>query len=125
MPRVTTAPLARDTSIMISSKRPHRKKSTGGAKRRSVPSTRKPANSTPWPTIEEFLDAEEGNISLGGIGHNSSLGYTAVASDGHDMLVALVRRSGETLHELLDRLEHALGPAIEDQIYVDEINGPD
>jgi hypothetical protein len=41
----------------------------------------------------------------------ASLGYTAVASDEHNMLVALVRRPGETLHELLDRLERALGPA--------------
>jgi hypothetical protein len=79
--------------------------------------------STPWPTIEEFLDAEEGSISLGAINH-SSLGYTAVASDEHNMLVALVRNRGETLHQLLDRLDRALGPAIEDQLYVDEINNP-
>jgi len=39
------------------------------------------------------------------------------------MLVALVRRPGETLHQLLD-LEYAPGPAIEDQIFVDEINAP-
>jgi hypothetical protein len=45
-------------------------------------------------------------------------------SDHHNMLVALVRKRGETLHQLLDRLEHALGPALEDQIYIDEINGP-
>ena len=86
-------------------------------------SAAKPKASTPWPTIEAFLDAEEGSISLGAINH-SSLGYTAVASDEHDMLVALVRNRGETLHQLLDRLERALGPAIEDQIYVDEINNP-
>jgi ribosome assembly protein YihI (activator of Der GTPase) len=55
---------------------------------------------------------------------NATLGYTAVASDQHNMLVALVRRSGETLHQLLDRLENALGPALEEQIFVDEINGP-
>lgn len=30
----------------------------------------------------------------------------------------------ETLHQLLDRLERALGPALEEQIYIDEINGP-
>lgn len=83
----------------------------------------KPAASTPWPTIEEFLATEEGNITLGAINH-SSLGYTAVASDEHNMLVALVRNRGETLHQLLDRLEQALGPAIEEQVYVDEINGP-
>jgi len=38
------------------------------------------------------------------------------------MLVALVRNRGETLHQLLDRLEQALGPALQDQICVDEIN---
>jgi len=47
-----------------------------------------------------------------------------VANDEHNMLVALVRSRGETLHRLLDRLEQALGPALEEQIYVDEINGP-
>jgi hypothetical protein len=96
---------------------------TGGLKRRRASSAGKSGASTPWPTIEEFLDAEQGTISLGAINH-SSLGYTAVASDEHDMLVALVRSPGETLHQLLDRLEQALGPALEDQIYVDEINEP-
>src|ERR1039457_5801095 len=94
----------------------------GGLKRRRASSTRKSAASTPWPTIEEFLDAEQGTISLGAI-NDASLGYTAIASDEHNMLVALVRNRGETLHQLLDRLEKALGPALEDQIYVDEING--
>jgi hypothetical protein len=36
----------------------------------------------------------------------------------------LVRRPSETLHQLLDRLEQALGPAIENQVFVDEINAP-
>jgi len=95
---------------------------TARVKRR--PSTaRKRGPSTPWKTIEEFLDNGEGTISLGALNH-SSLRYTAVASDEHNMLVALVRNRGETLHELLDRLEQALGPALEDDIYVDEINSP-
>jgi hypothetical protein len=96
---------------------------TGDRKPRAASSGAKSRTSTQWRTIEEFLDTEEGTISLGAINH-SSLGYTAVASDEHDMLVALVRKRGETLHQLLDRLERALGPAIEDQIYVDEINNP-
>ena len=109
--------MARSTSV--------RRKRTGGAKRRPAASAKKqPAASRRWPTIEAFLDAEEGNITLGSIGYNSALGYTAVATDQHNMLVALVRRSGETLHQLLDRLEQTLGPAIEDQVFVDEINGP-
>lgn len=91
-------------------------------KRRPKTSRSKPVASTPWPQIEAFLGAEQGNISLGSINH-SSLAYTAVANDEHNMLVALVRRPRESLHQLLDRLEQALGPAVDDQIFVDEING--
>jgi len=104
---------------MARSKRTLRKVRTVSPQRRT--SRSKPTRSTPWPTIEAFLDTEEGNITLGAINH-SSLGYTAIASDEHNMLVALVRKDGETLHQLLDRLERALSPAIDDQVFVDEIN---
>jgi hypothetical protein len=100
-----------------------RTRRTAGARRVKREPTPKPA-STPWPTIEAFFEAGEGEISLGGIDHVPTLRHTAVASDEHNMLVALARQPGETLHQLLDRLEQALGPAIEDQIFVDEINGP-
>ena len=80
--------------------------------------------STAWPNIEAFFEAGEGDISLGAIDHVPTLRHTAIASDEHNMLVALVRRPGESLHQLLDRLERALGPAIEDQVFVDEINEP-
>jgi hypothetical protein len=90
---------------------------------READASTRPA-STPWPNIEAFFEAGEGDISLGGIGYNPTRRHTAVASDENNMLVALVRRPEETLHQLLDRLEQALGPAIEDQIFVDEINGP-
>jgi hypothetical protein len=96
---------------------------TARARRVKRPPTPKPA-STPWPNIEAFFEAGEGDISLGSIGYNPTLRHTAIASDENNMLVALVRRPGETLHRLLDRLEQALGPAIEDQVFVDEINGP-
>ncbi len=91
--------------------------------RRVKPPPPKPA-STPWPKIEAFFEAGEGDISLGGIGYNPTLRHTAIVSDENNMLVALVRRPGENLHQLLDRLEQALGPAIEDSVFVDEINGP-
>ncbi len=102
---------------------PRTRRKTVAPKRRRLPSAPKPKRgaSTPWPTIEEFLAAEYGEITLGVI-HHSPLRYTAIANDGHNMLVALVRNRGETLHQLLDRLNRALGPALEDQIYVDEIN---
>jgi len=99
------------------------RRKTAAPKRPRASSAPKRGASTPWTTIEEFLDTGEGDITLGAINH-SSLRYTAVATDHHNMLVALVRGRGETLHQLLDRLEQALGPALEDQIYVDEINGP-
>ena len=91
-------------------------------KPRRASSARKSWPFTPWPTIEEFLDAEQGPISLGAI-NDASVGYAAVASDEHNMLVVLERSRRETLHQLLDRLEKALGPALEGQLYVDEING--
>jgi hypothetical protein len=100
-----------------------RTRRTARARRVKRPPAPTPA-SIPWPNIEAFFEAGEGDISLGGIGYNPTLRHTAVASDENNMLVALVRRPGETLHQLLDRLEQALGPAIEDQIFVDEINGP-
>jgi hypothetical protein len=74
--------------------------------------------------MEWFLAQGEGNVSLGAIDYVPTLRYTAVVSDEHTMLVALVRRPRETLHELLDRLETALGPALEDNIFIDEINAP-
>lgn len=84
----------------------------------------KPAT-TPWPTLEAFFESGDGNISLGAIDHVLTLRHTAVVSDDYSMHVALVRRPGETLHQLLDRLEQALGPALEDPAFpVDEINGP-
>jgi hypothetical protein len=100
----------------------NRSKAAAQKRQRTSPAPKRGA-STPWPTIEEFFNCGDGEITLGAINH-SSLRYTAVANDGHNMLVALVRGRGETLHQLLDRLEQALGPALEDQIYVDEINGP-
>jgi hypothetical protein len=105
---------------MARSTRPRAK--AAGVKPRRASAARKSGPSTPWPTIEEFLEAEQGTISLGAI-NDASVGYAAVASDEHNMLVALVRSRRETLHQLLDRLEKALGPALEEQIYVDEING--
>ena len=80
--------------------------------------------STPWPSVEAFFEAGEGEISIGAVNHTPTLRHTAVANDDHNMLVALVRRPGESLHQLLDRLEQALGPALDDQVFVDEINVP-
>jgi hypothetical protein len=36
----------------------------------------------------------------------------------------LVRRKGESLPQLLERLDLAVGKALHDEIYTDEINSP-
>lgn len=90
---------------IMAGQRPRRQPPTGrrpggssyDVKRRLRPSAKEAAASTSWPGIEAFLDAQDGNITLGSIGYNRSLGYTAVvAGDERNMLVALVRRSGDT-----------------------------
>ena len=72
------------------------------------------------PAIEELL-AGDGQISIGTI---EPIPCAAIASDGHNMLAALVRRSDETLQQLLERLDQAVQLAMDDEIYTDEINTP-
>lgn len=40
------------------------------------------------------------------------------------MFAALVRRPDETLQQLLERLDQAVQLAMDDEIYIDEINTP-
>lgn len=89
--------------------------------RRSSARRLKPAPSSPsspWPNIETFIDYD-GNISIGRI---EPVDCAAVASDDHNMLVALVRRPGESFHQLLDRFDHAIDQAVNHEIFTDEIN---
>lgn len=69
------------------------------------------------PHIAEFIDY--GEITLGQM---YPAGCVAVAADGHNSLAMLVRRDGETLAQLLTRLDRAIAKAIEDDIFTDEIN---
>lgn len=77
--------------------------------------------STPWPVIGKFLGFGSGQSTLGAIPY-SSQHHTATANDGHDMLVALVQRPGETLYKFLSRLDRALLRALEKRIYVNELS---
>ena len=71
----------------------------------------------------EFLIEGKGDITVGCVG---PIPCAATASNEHQALAMLVRRDGETLEQLLIRLETAVEKAIEEQIYIDEINnGPD
>ncbi len=71
------------------------------------------------PNLEAFI--EEGQITLGML---EPIGCVAIASDDHNALVMLKCRSGETLAELLLRLDAAISEAVEQQIFIDEVNSP-
>jgi hypothetical protein len=68
----------------------------------------------------DFLVRGNGDVTIGRIG---PVRCAAVAADGDQQLAALVRRSRESLEELLARLDVAIEKAWEDQEYIDEING--
>jgi len=74
------------------------------------------------PNIEFLIDGN-GEITLGEFG---PVACAATACTENRALALLVRRDGETLQQLLVRLETALGKAYEEEIFIDEINhGPD
>ena len=76
----------------------------------------------PRPNIE-YLIVGNGEITFGGIG---PIHCAATEADDDQSLVMLVRRDGETLEQLLIRLDLAIEKAVEDEIFIDEINnGPD
>lgn len=92
--------------------------------RRSVPSeASRPsaAEGLYLPTLEAFLEGDDAQFSIGTIG---PIPCAAVANDEHNMLAALVRRPGETLQQLLERLDAAVQLAMEQDIFTDEINPP-
>ncbi|WP_089724424.1 hypothetical protein [Candidatus Thiosymbion oneisti] len=73
------------------------------------------------PNIEWLIE-NGGNIE---IGYSEALDFgevAAMASDEHNMLATLVRRDSESLDALLRRLDTAIGKALKDQEYIDEIN---
>ena len=74
------------------------------------------------PNIE-FLVNGNGEITIGAI---ASIPCAATAADEDQCLAMLVRRNGETLRQLLIRLDRAIEIAAEDEAFIDEINnGPD
>jgi hypothetical protein len=72
------------------------------------------------PNIAELI--EVGQITVGVVRPVWSI--AATAHDGHNTLAMLVRRKGETLAELLTRLDLAIAKAQTEGIFTDEINTP-
>ena len=70
------------------------------------------------PNIEFLIDGD-GEITIGNI---ASIPCAATASDDHQSFAMLVRRDDESLGQLLIRLDRAIEMAVEDEIFIDEIN---
>jgi hypothetical protein len=63
-----------------------------------------------------------GEITLG---HLDAIGKcVAIACDDAQCLAMLVRRKGETLDSLLQRLDAAINDAYENERFIDEVNAP-
>jgi hypothetical protein len=78
-----------------------------------------PTNSLPeLPYIEETI--ENGEITIGIIPPLSEC--VAVAHEGRHTLAMLKRQKGESLAQLLSRLDLAIARAHTDDIFTDEIN---
>lgn len=69
--------------------------------------------------IEMLIDGS-GEITIGRVG---PVRCAATACDEDQCLAMLARRPGESFEDLLGRLNSAIADAVEEQIFVDEING--
>jgi hypothetical protein len=75
--------------------------------------------SSKLPHIAELIS--DGEITIGTL---VPVGCVAIAADGHNSLAMLKRREGETLAQLLARLDLAIGKAFTENVFTDEINTP-
>ena len=69
------------------------------------------------PHLAELI--EDGEITIGTL---APVGGVATAVDGSNCLAMLVRRDGESLLQLLERLDLAVTLAVTQNIFTDEVN---
>jgi hypothetical protein len=72
-----------------------------------------------WSHITTLI-ARGGHVTFGRI---APIEGAAVAADEHTMLAALVRRDGESVPQLLARLNEAIGQAVTRGVVTNEVNG--
>ena len=68
--------------------------------------------------IQSFLDNTRGQITIGEI---PPIRRAALAAQGKKARVALVSQEGETIAQLLQRLDTALGKAMDEDTVIDEV----
>ncbi len=79
-------------------------------------------------TSSDALENIDELISSGGqisLGQMSPIPCAAIANDEHNCLAMLQRRNGESLRDLLVRLDAAIAIAWNEERFIDEINTPD
>lgn len=97
-----------------------RSKSASPKQRRSInplPEQNSVVDPVSLPRIADFIDY--GSINIGIL---EPVGCVAVAADDHNCLAMLRRREGETLAQLLTRLDQAIAKALDEDTFTDEIN---
>jgi hypothetical protein len=76
------------------------------------------SHSATFEHLQKFLDKTRGQIAIGEIPPISRAAY---AAKGKKIRVALVAREGESVAQLLERLDAALGKAMAENIVIDEV----
>jgi hypothetical protein len=80
--------------------------------------TKKTSLTSSLNNIQSFLDNTRGQITIGEI---PPIRRAALAAHGKKARVALVARDAETVAELLQRLDVALGTAMAEDTVIDEV----
>jgi hypothetical protein len=80
--------------------------------------TKKTSLTTSFNNIQSFLDNTRGQITIGEI---PPIRRAVLAAQGKTARVALVARDTETVAELLQRLDAALGTAMAENTVIDEV----
>jgi hypothetical protein len=83
--------------------------------------TRKRGQPQPGQIHLEALIEGGGEITIGSV---PPFECVATATDEHNCLAMLVRQPGESLNDLLQRLDAAIEAAYEYDHFIDEVNGP-
>ena len=84
---------------------------------------RRAAAASPFANIEWVIE-DGGSIHVGGVGGVGGIDCVASAADRDLCYAMLARREGETLLDLLRRLDKSIAIAAETAETIDEINGP-
>jgi hypothetical protein len=78
----------------------------------------KPTSHVPFAHMQAFLDKTRGQITIGEI---PPIERAALAAVGKRVRVALLSRDGETMGQLLERFDIALGKVMADDSVIDEV----